>query len=155
MKKQNKNPKVISTKRNKGIEPISANRFIIGYNEEIHSDDSIEFSYKLPLGAIKRLIKSYHEDLLSIYQDSTYLGQSGSWEIRMLPYCHAMLSNIEKQLNECGLNGNEICKEVFDKYFKAHKEQMDRYIKNHGKVSIDDCKPCKDPECCCKDNQKL
>src|SRR3990167_9820281 len=111
--------RVISTKRNKGLEPLPTGVGIIGYNEEIHDEDSVEFTYKLPLGAIKRLIKSYYEDIQSIDSASVYMATSGSSEIRMHPYCYRMIADLRKQLDKHSLNGEKIGDEVFDQYFKA------------------------------------
>lgn len=142
--------KFVPTRRNKGLEPIPVMRghLIMGYNDEIHGDDSVEFTYKLPLGAIKRLIRSYYQALLSIWQSSVYAGQSGSTEIRMEPYCNRMIGNIIEQLNKHGLDGKKIDIEVFDHYFKADIEKMKRFRKNHGNNVMYDFKTCKDPICC-------
>ncbi len=140
--------KFVSTKRNKGLEPMGGSRFIIGYNSEIHSDDALEFSYKLPLGAIKRLIESYYKDIQLIDSSGVYCGNSGSWEIRMHPYCYRMIANLRKQLYSHGFNGEEIDDEVFDQYFKADYEKMKRFSKNHGNDVMEGFKRCDDPECC-------
>jgi len=147
----NKKPmKLVPTTRNKGLEPLLAagGRLIVGYDTEIHEEDSIIFSYRLPLGAIKRLIKSYYEDLQSICQSATYMGQSGSWEIRMEPYCNRMIWEIIDQLNKHGLDGKKIDGEVFDRYFKDDYEKMKRFSKNHGSNVMESFKPCNDPKCC-------
>ena len=145
-----KSSKFVPTKRNKGLEPVPVmgGHLIMGYSEEIHGDDSTEFTYKLPLGAIKRLIKSYYENLRSICEASTYLGQSGSSEIRLEPYCRRMISDIVGQLNKNGLNGEKIEEEVFDQYFKANDEKLKRFRRNHGFNVMESFKPCNDPECC-------
>ena len=150
MNKGKKSLKFVPTKRNKGLEPIPVmgGHLIMGYNEEIHGDDSIEFTYKLPLGAIKRLIKTYYENLRSIFEESTYMGQTGSSEIRMEPYCNRMIGEIIEQLDKHGLDGKKIDDEVFDRYFKADYEKMKRFRKNHGQNVMYDFKPCNDPECC-------
>ncbi len=134
MSKDNRNSKVVSTKRNNNLEPISLRAGItLGYNKEIHEDDSIEFSYRLPLGAIKRLIKSYYEDILYIHQEFSYTGQTGSWEIRMKPYCNRMIVVIQKQLDKHNLNGKKIVDEVFDQYFKSEYGKMESYRKSQKK----------------------
>lgn len=134
MSKDNRNSKVVSTKRNKNLEPVSLRAgVIIGYNKEIHEEDYVEFSYKLPLGAIKRLIKSYYEDILSIDQEFIYTGQTGSWEIRMKPYCNRMIGVILKQLDKHNLNGKKIVDEVFDQYFKSEYGKMESYRKSQKK----------------------
>ncbi len=137
------------TKRNKGLEPVYLENFgAIGYDQEIHGDDSLEFNYLLPIGAIKRLIKSYFEDMESIDQSSTYGGMTGSYEIRMRPYCNQMLNEIEKQLNTHRVNGRKIIDEVFEAYFKKSYDEMKVYSKNHDHLSYEDFKPCNDTKCC-------
>lgn len=154
MSKDKKSLKFVPTGRNKGLEPVPTDvGIIIGHNSEIHEEDSIEFIYKLPLGAIKRLIRSYYEVLLSIWQSSVYMGQSGSWEIRMEPYCNRMIGDIIEQLNKHGLDGKKINDEVFNRYFKADLEKMKRFRKNHGNNVMYGFKTCKDPICCEPDEE--
>lgn len=127
----NKQVKFISTTRNKGLEPILLkNGVVIGFDPEIHDEDAIEFTYKLPLGAIKRLIKSYMQDIKSIDEEWTYTQDTGSYEIRMSPYCNKMLFAIEKQLNKLGLKGKNIIDEVFNQYFKADYKKMKSFNEN-------------------------
>ena len=140
--------RIIPTKRNKALEPRFIRGGVLGYDPEIHDEDSVEFTYKLPLGAIKRLIKSYYEDIQSIDSASVYMATSGSSEIRMHPYCYRMIADLRKQLDKHGLNGKKICDEVFDQYFKADYENMRRFQKNHGSDVLETFEPCKDPECC-------
>ncbi len=124
------------------------NRFVMGHNEEIHQDDSIEFKYKLPLGAIKRLIKSYYSDIRGIDEQWVYLATTGSTEIRLQPYCSRMLANIKEQLDKHGHKGKKIIDEVFDQYFKDDYEKMKRYKKNHSGQDINSFEICDDPQCC-------
>src|SRR3989344_3251179 len=140
----------VSTKRNKWLEPLRVGtRGPIGYNKEIHEDDAIEFTYKLPLGATKRLIKSYYEDIQRIDSDYIYYASTGSYEIRMRPYYYRMIFDLRKQLDKHGLNWKKIDGEVFDRYFKKDYQEMERYDKNHsGQDPFNDIKSCKDPECC-------
>lgn len=142
--------KVVKTDRNEGLEPMPlGNIGVAGYVPEIHSEDALEFTYKLPLGAIKRLIKSYFEEIQDVDEESVYLHQSGSYGLRMWPYCYKMIDEICKQLNGHGLGGKKIIDEVFDTYFKKDYEKMKRFSKNHGDQDImNDFKPCDDPECC-------
>src|SRR3990167_11353643 len=111
--------RVISTKRNKGLEPLPTGIGIIGYNKEIHIEDSLEFTYKLPLGAIKRLIRSYYKDIQMYDEENVYLATSSSSGDRGRPYCYRMLSDIRKQLDKHGLIGKKIDDEVFELYFEA------------------------------------
>lgn len=140
--------RVIPTKRNKLLEPILGDRSVIGYNEEIHQDDSIELNYKLPLGAIKRLIKSYYSEIRSIDEQSVYLAITGSTEIRLHPYCYRMLANIQQQLDKHGCKGKKIIDEVFNQYFKDDYEKLKRYEKNHSGQGVDFFEICDDPLCC-------
>ncbi|OGG13506.1 hypothetical protein A2773_03315 [Candidatus Gottesmanbacteria bacterium RIFCSPHIGHO2_01_FULL_39_10] len=140
--------RVISTKRNKGLEPLPTGVGIIGYNEEIHDEDSLEFTYKLPLGAIKRLITSYYDDIRSYDEENIYLATSSSSGLRGEPYCYRMLSDIGNQLDKHGLNGKKIDDEIFDNGFKAGYEKMKRFNKNHGFDVMETFKPCNDTECC-------
>src|SRR5260221_13361126 len=105
--------KVLKSERNEGLEPMQLGNFIAGFDSEIHEEDVIEHTYKLPLGAVKRLIRSYYDDIESIDSEGVYLCSSGSWGLRMWPYCHKMLNNIIEQLNKHGLKGKEIFDEVF------------------------------------------
>lgn len=147
--KNEKELKVKSTERNKGIEPMRLkNGIVFGYDPEIHDEDAIEFTYKLPLGAIKRFIKSYMQSMKSIDQTFTYSHDSGSYEIRMYPYCVRMLLDIEKQLNEHKLCSKKIVDEVYSMYFKDAYEKMKRFSKNHKGAVMEEFKPCNDPECC-------
>lgn len=150
MNKDKKPMKFVPTERNKGLEPIPVmgGNLIMGHNEEIHEEDSIIFSYEMPLGAIKRLIKSYYETLQSICGSATYTGQSGSWEIRMEPYCNRMIWEIIEQLNKHGLDGKKVDDEVFNRYFKDDYEKMKRFSKNHGSNVMESFEPCNDPKCC-------
>jgi len=63
----------IPTERNKDLEPLPTGVGIIGYNSEIHKEDSLEFSYKLPIGAIKRLIQSYYEEMKDLDEEDIYM----------------------------------------------------------------------------------
>jgi len=140
---------VTNTKRNEGMAPMSlGNKFIVGYDAEIHEDDAKEFSYKLPLGAIKRLIKSYYDDIRSIDESGVYQSQSGSYEIRMWPYCYRMLEHIRKQVDKHGLEGKKIEDAVFNQYFKKDYDKMERHAKNHPNQGINDFVRCNDPKCC-------
>ncbi len=138
------------TKRNKLLEPVLTGAGVIGYNKEIHEDDSIVFSYKLPLGAIKRLIKSYYKDINDIDAFWVYYGSTGSDEIRVKPYCYRMIGEIQSQLVKHGLKGKEIVDEIFDAYFKKDYEKLEKFQKNHGDddVQSESFKPCNDLECC-------
>ena len=140
--------RIVSTKKNKFLEPMGAGNIVIGYNEEIHYEDSIIFSYKLPLGAIKRLIRSYFEDIESVDEEWVYFAQTGSWENRIKPYCYRMIDSLSKQLDKNGFNGKKIIDDVFDQYFKDKYEKMKRFKKNHGIRVMEDFKRCKDAECC-------
>ena len=122
----------------------------IGYDDEIHYEDSFEFTYKLPLGAIKRLIKSYFKDIDLVISDWVYYRQTGSWGIRIEPYCNRMISNLIKQLDKHGLNGKKIINEVFNRYFKVDYEKMNRYSKNHHDqdLMLGTFQPCNDLKCC-------
>lgn len=132
MKKDEKQLKFVSTKRNKGLEPIFLRNIgTVGYNPEIHEEDDLEFTYKLPLGAIKRLIRSYYEDIQMYDEELVYLSTSSSSGLRGEPYCYRMLSDIRKQLSKYGLNGKKIIDEVFDQYFKADYKKMKSFNKNH------------------------
>lgn len=145
-----KNRKIIvtKTKRNKGLEPKPTAVGILGHYPEIHEEDAIEFTYKLPLGAIKRLIRSYYETIKSIDSSGVYAGTSGSYEIRMWPYCYRVLGDIVQQLNKHGLDGKKIDEEVFNFYFKESYEKIERYSKNHTFDQAEGFKPCSDPQCC-------
>lgn len=137
-----------STKRNKGLEPIIGKHLTVGYDPEIHGEESLEFSYKLPLGAIKRLAQSYFQEIEDIDAESAYFNQSGSAGLRMYSYANQMLKDLEKQLNKHQLPGKKILDEVFNTYFKNNYEKMNRYQKNHPNQGIDEFKRCKDPKCC-------
>jgi hypothetical protein len=126
------------------LKPIQMGSVVIGYNEEIHKDDAIKVPITLPLGAIKRLISSYLEDIVEIHQVFVYCGQSGSTEIRQLPYCELMLSGIIEALNKNGQDGKAIINEIFDAEFKACCDELDLYEKTH-KNGI-----CDDPKCFCR-----
>ena len=136
------------TKRNKLLEPILTGAGVIGYNKEIHDEDSVVFSYKLPLGAIKRLIRSYYKDINDIDAFWVYYRSTGSDEIRKQPYCYRMIGELQKQLDKHGLKGRTIIDEVFNKYFKEDYERLERFEKNHGDNVMESFKPCNDPECC-------
>lgn len=153
MKKNKQNLKfVTSTTRNKGLEPMPLENIgIVGYVPEIHNEDAQEFTFKLPIGAIKRLIKSYYEDIKEVDEEGVYLHQSGSMGLRLRPYCYRMIDEVSKQLNKHGLEGKKIVDEVFDMYFKEDYEKMKKFDNNHGDQDItQDLKPCNDPKCCCK-----
>ena len=136
------------TRRNKLLEPIATRVGAIGYNKEIHEDDSVEFSYKLPLGAIKRLLESYFQEIYSIDAEWVYYKTTGSTEIRIKPYCYSMIGEIGSQLDKHGLKGKKIVDEVFNWRFKKDYEELDRFEKNHGDNVLESFKPCNDPECC-------
>ena len=141
--------RIIPTKRNRGLEPMPlGTRGIVGYDSEIHDDDSVEFTYRLPLGAIKRLIRSYYKDIQMYDEENVYLATSSSSGLRGRSYCYRMLGDISRQLDKNGLNGKKIVDEVFDNNFKADYEKMKRFSKNHGVNAMESFKPCNDPECC-------
>jgi hypothetical protein len=140
--------KLVRTKRNKNLEPLFTGIGVIGYDREIHDEDSLEFKYRLPLGAIKRLIISYYEDIKMFDEEWVYLATSSSSGLRITPYCYRMLGDIEKQLDKRGFNGKEIIREVFDRYFKKDYEKMNLYSKNHKNQDPMNYKPCNDPICC-------
>ena len=147
MKKEDKT-EFIPTERNKGLEPLPTGVGIIGYDPEIHKEDSLEFSYKLPIGAIKRLIHSYYEDIKMYDEENVYLATSSSSGLRGQPYCYRMIDDIRKQLDKHGFNGKQIVDEVFDEDFKADYEKMKRFNKNHGADVLETFERCNDPECC-------
>lgn len=152
MNKDKQNSKFVSTKRNKGLEPMPLGDIgVVGYDPEIHGEDALEFTYKLPIGAIKRLIRSYFEEMKSIDAGGVYYGMSGSYEIRMYPYCNRMLYEIKTQLDKNGIEGRKVIDEVFDDYFKEDYEKMKRFSKNHGDNTMEAFKPCNDPLCCKKE----
>lgn len=141
--------RIVKTKRNKFLAPmIAGKKFIIGYDQEIHEDDAIEFSYKLPLGAIKRLIESYYKDIQMYDEENVYLATSSSSGLRGKPYCYQMLASTRKQLDKHGLNGKKIDDEVFSNQFKDAYEKMKIFSKNHGIDVLETFKPCKDVKCC-------
>ena len=140
----NKQTKVIKTERAKGLEPKRTGNYVMGYITEIHEDDALELTYKLPLGAIKRLIQSYFEEIEAIDQAWVYLGNSGSWEIRMEPYCYRMLGSIEKELNNHTLDGKKIINDIFIKFFKKSYDEMERFNKFHPNK---DGSLCDNPDC--------
>lgn len=99
--------------------------------EAVKDEDDLEFTYKFPLGAIKRLIRSYYEDIQIFDEELVYLSTSSSSGLRGETYCYRMLNDIRKQLNKHGLNGKKIIDEVFDQYFKADYKKMKSFNKNH------------------------
>ncbi len=151
-KVKGKKIRIFRTKRNKGLEPmLLGTKGIIGYNPEIHDEDSVEFTYKLPLGAIKRLIISYFKDIQMYDEEWIYCSQSSSSMIRGFPYCNRMLGEIHRQLDKHSLNGKKIIDEVFDEYFKSDYEKMKRFKKNHGDSIF---KQCGDSLCCNNSSKK-
>lgn len=148
-KNKMKRLRVVNTKRNKWLEPMYAGRCVIGYNEEIHVDDATVFTYKLPLGAIKRLVRSYYEDIQGYDEENIYFRQSSSSGLRGRPYCYRMLDDIGKQLIKHKLNNKKIIQGVFDRYFKDSYTKLNRYSKNHQDQAVYyNFKPCSDPKCC-------
>ena len=143
-----KSYRIRSTEKNKDLDPMIAGGLIFGYDPEIHGEDSYEFTYNLPLGAIKRLIKSYFEDMEIFDQEAVYLSQSGSHGLRMYSYASRMLEDLEKQLINHKLHGKKIVDDVFDMYFKKSYDKMKRHQKNHPNQALDNFERCNDSECC-------
>lgn len=138
----------VSTEKNKGLEPIFINNLAIGYEPEVHGIDALEASYSLPLGAIKRLISSYYDEIKECNEENVYLGTSSSMGSRKRAYCSRMIADIRKQLDKHGLNGKKVDDEVFNQSFKKDFEEMERFYKNHGDKVLYFFKPCKDQLCC-------
>jgi hypothetical protein len=154
MAKNNNKMVYIPSEKNKDLEPLAGKKFVIGYDDEIHGEDSVEYNFKLPVGAIKRLIRSYYEEIYSICSMWIQCGQTGSYEIRMEPYCNRMISEIVKQLNKHGFNGQKIVDEVFNRSFKEDFDKLERFSKNHGDNIMEAFKPCSDPKCCKPEKEK-
>lgn len=143
------NKKIISvpTERNKGLEPMIGKNFTIGYVPEIHKEDAIEVKLTLPIGAVKRLFKSYYEDIKENAIENVYLRQTSSYYGRLNDYAAEMIIFIRNQLNQQGLKGEELENDVFNQYFKEEFDEMRKYDKNHHKLDFGI--PCSDPACSC------
>lgn len=148
MKNDAKKHQIISTKRNKGLEPVITGVGIIGYDPEIHEEDSQVFSYKLPLGAIKRLIRSYYDTIQNCDEENIYLATSSSSGMRAQSYCYRVISDLVEQLDKNKLDGEQIADEIFNRYFKDNYEKMKRFNKNHGVDVMETFRQCDDPKCC-------
>lgn len=117
-------------------------------NLERGDEDTVEHKYKLPLEAIKRLIRSYYETIQSCDAENVYLSQYGSSDSRMRNGSYFMLDKIRKQLDKYGHDGKKIDDEVFDRYFKDAYERLKIYDKNHSGQGVVFFEPCNDPKCC-------
>lgn len=117
-------------------------------NIKDYKKDLVEFNYKLPLVAIKKLIRSYYEEIYMYDRENVYLSTHSSSGNRSRTYCYQILKRVRDQLDKYGLEGKKIDDEVFDRYFKDEYEKMERFQKNHGNKVMYDFKPCNDPKCC-------
>lgn len=134
--------------KTKGLDPLIAGNIVIGYDPEIHSKDKLEYDFRLPLGAAKRLIRSYYEELRMIDEEGVYLGQSSSSNLRMYPFASRMIHDIKYQLGKQGVSGKKVADEVFEMYFKKAYAKMALYSKNHKNQLPDSFQQCSDTSCC-------
>ncbi len=125
------------------LNPIWDERFVIGYDQEIHKDDALKVNITLPLVALKRLMSSYLNTITDILEDWVYLGSTGSTESRLEPYCHLMLNELVEAISVNGQDGEAVYNEIFDAEFKARHDKMDLYAKAHANGQ------CVDPKCYC------
>jgi hypothetical protein len=126
------------------LNPLKVSGMVIGYDKELHNDHAMKINITLPLGAIKRLMESYLEDLAWIREACVYNGMSGSTEIRLGPYCNFMLNQLIEAVTVNGQDGKAVCDEVFERKFKKRHDDMDSYKK------AQENEPCDDPECGCR-----
>jgi len=133
-KNQTRKIRIRISKLNKNIlKPIIGKSYVAGWNPEIFGDDSVEYNFKLPLGAIRRLICSYYENIYSVIQGWVDFKLSGSYEIRIKAYAYNMLDYLAEQLNKNRLNGQKIINEVYNQSFKEKFEQLDNKKKINKK----------------------
>jgi len=104
--------------------PIITNGIMIGWNKEIFGEDSVEYNFKLPLGAIRRLIHSYFRDIYECRYGWIFLQTVGSSDMRRDIYAWRMLDHIEKELINNNLPGEEIIDDIFSRYFKKDFEML-------------------------------
>lgn len=122
-------PGIIKIKRNGKEYPFFApwgvpGKFVVGMISEISPKNNKEISIQLPIEAIKRLIRSYYDDIRSYDEECVYLEQVDTTEMRRKDYADIMLASIEEQLGEAGLNAKEIQDEIFKMYFEDAYEKM-------------------------------
>lgn len=148
MLEKNKKIKFIPTQRNEFLEPRFGKGLVVGYDPEIHEEDAKKVVFKLPIGAVKRLIFSYCKDIENFHSEWVYSNTVGSIGMRRNQYAQRMIVFIEKQLNRQKIDGEELFKLVYNESFKESADRMKRFYKNHGDAAP--FEPCNDPNCCKK-----
>jgi len=113
MNKNNKKAKAISMNKTQVADyKILDKSVFLAHDGELH-EDYVEYSYSLSLEAVKRLLKSYYDEIRAIHERNTNTRQTDQREFVEEPYYYAMIGDIKVQLNKLGLNGKKVADEVF------------------------------------------
>jgi hypothetical protein len=90
-------------------------KIVIGYVEKIHKNDVGEIP--VTVGAVKRLLRSYWEEIKTIDNFFLETSTTGSYEIRMKPFCFEKISKLKNNLNKAEFDGENINNEVMMSVF--------------------------------------
>lgn len=89
------------------------NRIIIGSYPDINGENAIPQVGILPTKAEIYAIIKYHIGMLRSVDEMFAMGQSGSWEIRQLPYSNSRVIYYTQFVDQ------EIVNEIFDEVYKG------------------------------------
>ena len=106
-------------------------RIVIGAYADINGIDAIPLENVMPTKAEICAIIKHHAELLRIVDESFAMGQSGSWEIRQLPYSNSRIAYFEQFV------GKEKVNCIIDEVYKGfennpRQEQSEEDIDEGG-----------------------
>ena len=94
-------------------------KILIGFYDDINGKNAIPLDDVKPTKAEILAIIKYHAKLIRIVDECFEMGQSGSWEIRQLPY-----SNKRVEYYSQFVDKEEVDK-IFDEVYKGFKKEED------------------------------
>ena len=108
--------------------------------------DETYYNFKLPLSAIKRLIRSYFDDIYNLEEtwSEPWTGVSG-WEERLHSHCYIMLNHIEECLTENGINGEGLIRHIYNEEYLEKFKEIEEYRKRNENWDSESAKKMKEP----------
>ncbi len=97
-------------------------------------DHTEEFTLKLPLSVIRKLIVSYWENIKDSDQEWVYIHQTGGPSLRSSNHGNFMLNVLGRELNRKGLKGQKIIDEEFNRNCKKDYDDMKKFQKKEERV---------------------
>ncbi len=109
--------------------PNEGETYLFPWPEEFEGANREEYNFILPLGAVKRLIRSYWKEIYLVIESQVQTQGTLSSDNALKIESYRMLVILMDQLAQQGLDGKCINEEVYNTYFKERFEELEKLDK--------------------------